>query len=61
MRIEIKLDAERLEELLRAAYQDGFEDRHNADADFEPIDWAESVSKDEFNALVQRVRDGKKP
>ncbi len=61
MRIEIKLDAERLEELLRAAYQDGFEDGHNADADFEAFDWAHSVTKDEFKALVQRVRDGKKP
>lgn len=60
----ISMPADKLEELLQAAYVDGFEDGAAAGAEQGPkassseADWLESVTADQFDALKERVRNG---
>ena len=70
--MQITLTQERLAQMLREAYEDGHEDgaRDYAAANGDdpdaiaqtvsPDDWENSVTKDRFDATVERVRAGGK-
>lgn len=68
--MRIVLDSDRLEELLRAAYIDGFDDGRGIPAKGDTADptdamaaeeWPDSVTADQLDALKERVRNGGNP
>jgi hypothetical protein len=70
MAFTIQLTPERLKELLKAAYADGFEDGAQwtttsegpATSEYAPdLEWPNSVTLDQADALIARVRAGGKP